>query len=292
MKEQTCKLCSKENHPIRLCPQFLQMSINERMTCIKQQKLCLNCFARGHQLRECTSTHSCFTCRGRHHTLLHRGPPPSPTTVPSAQSTPNTNNIQSTSLSHTSSSAVLNHFASNAQGVLLGTALINVCYLGTCYKARALIDSGSEGTFITERLFNMVKMSFQSIQAQVSGLNQSVSAQSRKLCQFTISSPSKPRLQVETTAFVLPQLTGNLPSFTIPQEALRDLPNFELADPSFNKSSQIDVLIGADILPSILLGGSQKNICGSLLGQETVFGWILSGPVLSSTPKTLPSFST
>lgn len=138
----------------------------------------------------------------------------------------------------------------------------------------------------------MVKMSFQSIQAQVSGLNQSVSAQSRKLCQFTISSPSKPRLQVETTAFVLPQLTGNLPSFTIPQEALRDLPNFELADPSFNKSSQIDVLIGADILPSILLGGSQKNICGSLLGQETVFGWILSGPVLSSTPKTLSSFST
>ncbi|XP_044315221.1 uncharacterized protein LOC123037628 [Drosophila rhopaloa] len=38
------------------------------------------------------------------------------------------------------------------------------------------------------------------------------------------------------------------------------------------KSSQIDVLIGADILPSVLLSGTKTNICGSLFGQETIFG--------------------
>ncbi|KAH8338629.1 hypothetical protein KR074_002084, partial [Drosophila pseudoananassae] len=142
----------------------------------------------------------------------------------------------------------------------------------------ALIDSGSEATFITERLFNPVKPPFKTIQAQVSGLNQTISAQSTKLCHFSIRSPSRPGLQLETAAYVLPQLAGNLPSYPIPQDRLKGLPDIPLADPNFFESSQVDVLIGADILPSILLGNSKANICVSLLGQETIFGWVLIGP--------------
>ena len=43
--------------------------------------------------------------------------------------------------------------ASNASSVLLGTAMVQIYHLGTFYPARALIDTGSEGSFITERLF-------------------------------------------------------------------------------------------------------------------------------------------
>jgi len=67
---QSCKLCPRENHPIRQCPQFLNMSVADREQCIKQQKLCLNCFARTHMWRDCTSTHNCYTNKGRHNTLL------------------------------------------------------------------------------------------------------------------------------------------------------------------------------------------------------------------------------
>jgi len=74
-KPKNCDLCSKESHPVRLCQRFLRMSVDARTNYIKNKQLCLNCFARGHQLRECTSTHSCFTCRARHHTLLHKGNP-------------------------------------------------------------------------------------------------------------------------------------------------------------------------------------------------------------------------
>jgi len=68
-------------------------------------------------------------------------------------------------------------------------------------------------------------------------------------------------MQLETTAYVLPQLAGNLPSYRIPQNFLRDLPDFSLADPKFYESAQIDGLIGADILPSVLLSGAKTNIC-------------------------------
>ncbi|XP_051864315.1 uncharacterized protein LOC127566331 [Drosophila albomicans] len=281
-KTQSCKLCSRENHPIRLCPRFLQMGINDRVNYIKQQKLCLNCFARGHILAECTSAHSCFTCKGRHHTLLHRvSPAPTVTTpIPSP--------VQSTS---TQSANVQSFVAVNTQGVLLSTAVIHVCHLGVRYAARALIDSGSEATFLSENLFKRLRMPYTSVQARVSGLTQAVAAQPRKFCQFLIGSPVRPDLQIEASAYVLPQLAGNLPSCSVPQTLLENLPSIQLADPKFHKSSQIDVLLGADILPSILLGGSHPNICGTLLGQETIFGWILTGPVSGSISKSISSFS-
>ncbi|XP_044314736.1 uncharacterized protein LOC123037552 [Drosophila rhopaloa] len=279
---QSCKLCPRENHPIRLCPQFLNMSVAVREQCIKQQKLCLNCFARTHMLRDCTSTHNCYTCKGRHNTLLHRGGPPQlqsasePDLQPEIQSTPS--NVQT-------------YLAVNTQGVLLSTALIEICHLGIRYSARALIDSGSEATFISERLFNLIKFPYESIQAQVSGVNQTVAAQPRKRCQFHIGSPIKPQIQIEASAYVLPHLAGNLPSYTIPEGSLRDLPPIQLADPNFYQSSQIDVLIGADILPSIILGGFHSNVCGTLLGQETIFGWILCGPIAKNPTNRISSFS-
>ncbi|KAH8307509.1 hypothetical protein KR059_001064, partial [Drosophila kikkawai] len=169
--------------------------------------------------------------------------------------------------------------------------LQNRLHLGIKYSARALIDSGSEATFISERLFNLIKLPYESIQAQVSGVNLSVAAQPRKRCQLNIGSPVKPHIQIETCAYVLPQLAGNLPSYTLPEASLKDLPPLQLADPNFFRSSQIDVLIGADILPSILLSGSHSNICGTLVGQETIFGWILCGPIATSPTSRICSFS-
>ncbi|XP_069968666.1 uncharacterized protein [Bactrocera oleae] len=40
----------------------------------------------------------------------------------------------------------------------------------------------------------------------------------------------------------------------------------------------VDILIGSDPYPQIILSGVQRNVLGSLLGQETEFRWILSGP--------------
>ncbi|XP_051864238.1 uncharacterized protein LOC127566254 [Drosophila albomicans] len=282
IKTQTCNFCSRENHPIRLCPRFLQMGVNERVNHIKQQKLCLNCFARGHVQADCTSAHNCLTCKGRHHTLLHRVNPTPTVTNP-------TPNIQSTP---SQSANVQSFLAVNTQGVLLSTAVVHICHHGVRHTARALIDSGSEATFISERLFKRLRMPYTSVQAHVSGLTQVVAAQPEKHCQFLIGSPLRPDLQIEASAFVLPQLAGKLPSCAVPQTILDNLPSIPLADPKFYESSQIDVFLGADILPSVLLGGSRPNVCGTLIGQETIFGWILTGPLSESTSNSISSFST
>ncbi|KAH8324660.1 hypothetical protein KR074_003523, partial [Drosophila pseudoananassae] len=73
--QKGCDLCSREDHPICLCPRFLNMDVIGRSDYIRRKQLCLNCFGRGHQQRDCTSARTYFTCHSRHHTLLHRGNP-------------------------------------------------------------------------------------------------------------------------------------------------------------------------------------------------------------------------
>jgi len=267
------------------------MTVDERSAYIKRKQLCLNCFAQGHQLRDCEITHSCLTCRGRHHTLLHTGNSSQSPSNPSPRPRSRPNTPVATS-SGSTDSTVQNYFATGYRSVLLGTALIDICHLGSNFKARASIDSGSEATFISERLFKLIKLPHQVIRAQVSGLNQTVSAESKKLCQFTIRSPTRPGLQINTTAYLLPQLAGNLSSSQIPQQFLRDLPELPLADRKFYERAQIDILVGADVLPSILLSDTRPNICGSLLGQEPIFGWILTGPVPGPRENQISVFST
>ncbi|XP_070075709.1 uncharacterized protein [Drosophila takahashii] len=177
----------------------------------------------------------------------------------------------------------LSNLGANTTAVLLSTAIVDVYHLGTSYRARALFDSGSEATFISERMFNLLKLPFRKTQTQVSGLNQSVSA---------IRSPTKPGLQLDTAAYVLPELAGKLHSHPVPRNSLQDLPDLQWADPNFFESSQIDLLIGADILPSVMMQGTRRNICGSLLGQETIFGWVLTGPISNTKANRVASFTT
>ena len=52
-----------------------------------------------------------------------------------------------------------------------------------------------------------------------------------------------------------------------------------MADSDFYTKSDINLLIGSDLIPGIIKNRIQYNICGTLLVKETVFGWILSGSI-------------
>ncbi|XP_075162957.1 uncharacterized protein LOC142235581 [Haematobia irritans] len=57
------------------------------------------------------------------------------------------------------------------------------------------------------------------------------------------------------------------------------MPNLRLADPNLFVCRPVDLLLGADLYPKIVLEGTRTNILGSLLAQNTVFGWVLTGPI-------------
>ena len=57
------------------------------------------------------------------------------------------------------------------------------------------------------------------------------------------------------------------------------MPNLRLADSQFFDCRPVDLLLGADLYPEIILGEIRRNVLGTLLAQKTIFGWIITGPV-------------
>ncbi|XP_065370843.1 uncharacterized protein LOC135962859 [Calliphora vicina] len=295
----SCSLCKNQSHFLRDCKRFKKLSVMDRFSTVKKNNWCINCLSRTHQVKECKSIHSCSICKKRHHTLLHRNEPskdssgssrPSSSSVgTSAISQPTHSrpieSSQTASTSGFSSSAPLNRQAfhiSRNQTVLLGTAMVNIHHQGMTYPARALIDPASETSFISERVQNRLKISAHSTNAKISGINQAISVTARKSCSIYIGTPLDSSIILNTIALVLPTISGNLPSFIISNDLRKDLPNIRLADSQFFDCRPVDLLLGADLFPQIIMG-SVRNVLGTLLAQETIFGWIITGPVPQSS---------
>ncbi|XP_017462861.1 PREDICTED: uncharacterized protein LOC108356254, partial [Rhagoletis zephyria] len=60
---------------------------------------------------------------------------------------------------------------------------------------------------------------------------------------------------------------------------LEEIKRLRLADPNCFTPNKIDMVIGSDLIPRILRQGLQQNISRSLIAQNMIFGWILSGPI-------------
>ena len=56
----------------------------------------------------------------------------------------------------------------------------------------------------------------------------------------------------------------------------------QLADPDFGLPGQVDLLLGQDVIPKIIRGGTIRSPGVDLYAMETVFGWVIGG--FCSTP--------
>ncbi|XP_072375771.1 uncharacterized protein [Diabrotica undecimpunctata] len=148
---------------------------------------------------------------------------------------------------------------------------------GNEYEARALLDNGSESNFISQRLLNLLRLPTTKTHFSISGINQT---------NYFVSYRTSVKFKSKTLNFsqvisclVLPEIAGNLPSITFDKKTLNIPSNITLADPDFNISSPIDLLIGADIFWNLICIGQIKLSPGQPILQKTKLGWIISGPL-------------
>ncbi|XP_065370916.1 uncharacterized protein LOC135963067 [Calliphora vicina] len=297
-KSGKCSICP-EVHPLRLCPSFLAMAVEERFAIVKRQKRCTNCLGTSHEFKKCRSQYVCHLCKQKHHSLLHRTessnpqtatrtvvlPPnsnPSDSRVINPPQTSNCNNNPSTSAE--AAAQMRQTYSTQIQStsnstVLLGTALVDIYSDNLKYTVRALIDSASEATFISKRLQSKLLLKTRSSQTEVHGLNGALTATSTQLCYIRIGSPIDHMFETSTDAFVVKKLTGELPYY--PLSALKDheFSDLRRADAHIHKCSEIELLLGGDIYPKILRNGLRWDSTQSLVAQQTVFGWIITGKI-------------
>ncbi len=73
----SCVACNNAVHSLMICETFLNMSLSHRSAFVNAKRLCRNCLAIGHVIKDCKSTKRCFKCNRNHHTLLHKEEEPS-----------------------------------------------------------------------------------------------------------------------------------------------------------------------------------------------------------------------
>ncbi|XP_063923785.1 uncharacterized protein LOC135137936 [Zophobas morio] len=280
-KEQ-CLNCSDE-HPLTKCDAFLEMEPRDRHTFARKKNLCYNCLSRVHSVSKCPSKVNCRVCNCRHHTLLHFVP------KHSAESGEASGVVENPSTDD--GVKVMTNAIPTRSFILLATARIIVVDSRGKYRAfRALLDTASEATFVTERCAKVLGLPQTNAVVPIQGLNQMSTSSTSGVLKCEVRSHLVRNFSLKAEMVVVPQICGDVPTMAVSQDQLRQfrhLRNLELADPEFGTPQQVDVLLGADVYGQIVTSGFKKGRVEEPSALNTVFGWVLIGGIKRDKQKTV-----
>ena len=152
---------------------------------------------------------------------------------------------------------------------------------GTAIKVRALLDSGSTMSFVSERVVESLGLRRRTQCLTISGIgNMSRKSPLSSVSTFQISFQisTHPRARHTINAIVVPRVTCDLPLQPVCDASKWDhLSNPHQADPNFAIPGKIDLLLGADIYTDVMLHGRRCGPPGTPTAFETQFGWVLMG---------------
>ena len=158
-----------------MCPKFKLMSHDEIVSTLKGNHMCLNCFGRGHGVRQCKSLYKCKKCQKPHHTLLHVDKDIGLSSSVESSDPP-------TAVSHAAVKL-------RSSSLLMTCTVLVFVHDGSSVEARALIDNASTSSFVSERLAQSLKLRRSHQNISVSGIAGSVHNSSlQSVAQLQISS--------------------------------------------------------------------------------------------------------
>ena len=248
--------CKPKKHPLFVCPKCLAFSTQQRIGQVQAKKLCSNCLAVGHPTESCKSTFRCRECGANHHTTIHQTQSP-PVAVNSA-----TVNIQESLLM-------------TAQVLLSGPG-------GKKIQARAFIDPGVAMSLISSKIAQQLSLPLTKTHPQFSAVLATPCKSVKHITSVSIS-PLQGGKTIPVRAAVVTTVTGDIPAQEIdPVDDLPHLMGLGLADPTFFLPGKIDILLGSEVYPQLMI--QRLLITGTATepaAQETIFGWAIIGPVRS-----------
>ncbi|XP_045455994.1 uncharacterized protein LOC123665778 [Melitaea cinxia] len=258
--QPSCSYC-KGGHYIYNCKDFAKQPIEQRFEIVKKNHLCFNCLIPNHNVYNCKHKTTCRICRRKHHSLLHR--------------VKETSEEQDTQPEQIITTA---HFSKQQPGheVLLATAQVEVKSRdGDTHLLRALIDQGSEASFVSARVIELLGLKRISINGEVSGVGEETRIPIKHLTYLSVASRFNSSEVITVKAYVLKAISTRLPSKNILMN-WQELQKINLADPNYYKPGSIDILLGAEVFSKIIEDGLIKMPDG-IVAQKTCLGWILSG---------------
>jgi len=254
---QSCSIC-RNDHRVFHCTKFKEMTPQKRRDFAKNRNLCFNCLCSNHSIHNCPSKVRCYTCKAKHHTMLHTDSNP---LKPEPQFSA--------------------HFGSDSDSeILLPTAIVKVRNLqGNFMNALALLDSGSHFSFISERLATTLGLPRQQAKVSIAGIGSCQSGFTKGRVHCNIQSHHT-NFNLNLRPYVLPKLTNNLPHRPLLETNWNHLKHLPLANPKFMIPQETDFILGSDVYP-YLMTSSTSQLQHFPFVIQTALGWVVSGPCSS-----------
>lgn len=129
------------------------------------------------------------------------------------------------------------------------------------------------------QLFNLRQTS---CNLPVSGIGENSAGTCRKETKIEVMSCYDSSIKLEINAVIMKRISSDLPNRKFDISKWSYIEGLQLADPKFNERGQIDILIGAEYYFSLLLDENKiQGPEGHPSAINTIFGWILSGPIVT-----------
>ena len=253
-----CAMCGDQNHYVYQCPTFQGYDMAKRMEVMNQHQLCYNCLCPGHNLATCKNKKTCRECGRRHHTMLHR---PSRAAAYSASQ---------------------RSCAADSPRIIPQTALVTATAGHCIQKARAQLDTGASLSLITYRLANTLKAKPIPCHTEINGVGGQMTSTHQVEIELS-SAFCEEGDRITVRAHVVDNFADDYPLQEL--EAIRSLPFLKgklLADPEFDRSGKVDLLLG--IVPcnqctrDEVVSSPNRNF----KAHRTIFGWTSGGEQPSS----------
>ena len=293
-----CEFCTLD-HTLWMCPGFSKESVEKRWIFAKEKHLCFNCLG-SHFAKSCKSRGTCNTCRGNHHTLLHREPrKEAPRSESSSMSDGNgageLKQVMSVAVKavHSNEVAYNNshglsvksvpeeaNVTTNARERQVRLRVVPVKVWGArkgLVETYAFLDEGSDITLCTEGLLDKLKLRGEPVQVSLATINGIKTRAGRRVSLSTQGVDENAVIQLSNVISVptLPELQSSIPSnkdVSKYQEVLKGITFPEL-------EGGIELLIGADVPGAHRTLEYRMNHSGGPNAVRSALGWGLVGPV-------------
>ena len=272
-----CYLCFG-NHKLSNCTRFRSKSHADKIAFLRQNRLCDNCFSKGHVARFCRSSRICCRegCQEKHHSLLHRShrlsvEPESRATT--SQSTVGLTKAQSTcSMIESSEQSYLN---------IVPVTVFSGDRQVSCY---AFLDQGSTTTLCSQKLIDQLEIRGEDAHYTISTINHTMEWRKGKRVSLEVSPLNGDQFLQLPDVYCIDEI----PVAPNPSLTVNDLEvgiHFKnLTIPSLN-NAEVLLLVGTDVPEVFWTMEERRGNPKHPYALKTILGWSLIGPRTTSKRK-------
>ncbi|UYV72012.1 hypothetical protein LAZ67_9001549, partial [Cordylochernes scorpioides] len=273
---KACLFC-RGDHWLTNCQKWLTISVQKRREVLMRHRACFKCFRVGHYGRQCWRDVECKICKKSHNTLLHLGE----RLMSNRGLSSSKENIHPKTESNAEKPDVSfagMHVRTAVPTALLATALVRlVNHLNEEKVVRALLDQGSQSSFIHRDVLQGLSIPVSKVDAQIYGINATKGEEVKDLAHFAIRPIGNQNWELPLQALVVNKMTGLLPSRDLRLPITEKFRGIQLANPQFTKNGRIDIILGADVYGLLMQPEIRRDDKTQLCAQNTKLGWIISG---------------